>query len=295
MIPDRMRRWRWLLTSTFQKFSADNGNVLSAAMAYYASFSVFPLCLIALAGFGYVARFSPHVRGQQQELLGVIERNAGGWMAEQIGGILQQVEDKAQLGGPLGLAALIFTAVGVFTQLEWIFDRVWNVPHENQSGILANVRRVLVGRLTGLLMLLALGGAVVAVFILNIVLSSLRPYAVELPAGRYAWKVAQVLVTIGLNALILAAMYRALPRAPVRWKEALAGGLFAALLWQVGQQVLEVFVIGNKYSAYGVIGSFIAVMLWMYYASAVLFLGAEFVQAVQEQKSPAAVTAQSGM
>ncbi len=44
------------------------------------------------------------------------------------------------------------------------------------------------------------------------------------------------------------------------------------------------FVIGDKYNAYGVIGSFIAVMLWMYYACATLFLGAEFVQVLQQRE-----------
>jgi uncharacterized BrkB/YihY/UPF0761 family membrane protein len=37
-------------------------------------------------------------------------------------------------------------------------------------------------------------------------------------------------------------------------------------------------VISGFYSAYGVVGSFLAVLIWMYYSSAVLFFGAEFVR-----------------
>ena len=44
--------------------------------------------------------------------------------------------------------------------------------------------------------------------------------------------------------------------------------------------MLAAFVIGNKYSAYGVVGSFIAIMLWVYYGSTVLFFGAEYVQTI---------------
>ncbi|HWC88066.1 MAG TPA: hypothetical protein VG433_00360, partial [Pirellulales bacterium] len=44
------------------------------------------------------------------------------------------------------------------------------------------------------------------------------------------------------------------------------------------RQVLAVMVIGGRYSAYGVVGTFIAMMVWVYYAAAVLFLGAEFVK-----------------
>lgn len=57
-------------------------------------------------------------------------------------------------------------------------------------------------------------------------------------------------------------------------------GVFVALTWQVGQHVLTSFVISDRYSVYGVVGSFIAVMVWFYYASAVLFLGAEIVHAL---------------
>jgi membrane protein len=69
----------------------------------------------------------------------------------------------------------------------------------------------------------------------------------------------------------------------VRWKEALVGGLLAAIVWAIGKAILLSFLIGEKYSAYGVIGASIGVMLWFYYASAVVFLGAEVVRALALQ------------
>jgi membrane protein len=86
------------------------------------------------------------------------------------------------------------------------------------------------------------------------------------------------LVTATLNCLLFAAIYRILPKTSVRWRNAAAGGLLTAFTWQIGQRVLESIMISNNYSAYGVVGSFLAVMLWMYYASAVVLLGAEFVR-----------------
>ena len=87
-------------------------------------------------------------------------------------------------------------------------------------------------------------------------------------------------MTVGLNCLLFTVIYKILPKAAVRWRDAAAGGLLTALTWQIGQRVLESIVISNNYSAYGVVGSFLAVMLWMYYASAVILLGAEFVRAL---------------
>jgi membrane protein len=276
--------WWTLFSATFSRWNRDNGNVLSAAMAYYASFSIFPLCLILMAGFGYLARTSISVRNQQHELLSTVEQNAGVWLAERLTAILAQVEAQAQIGGPLGLLALVITAAGLFSQLELIFDRIWDVPPPPSAGLLTSVLRVFRTRAVGLVMLLAVGAAFVLVFLANIILSAVRPYAVELPAGRHAWRLLQIIATVLLNTCLMATIYRVLPPKPVRWREAVAGGLFVSVLWQVGQQVLEVFVIGDKYNAYGVIGSFIAVMLWMYYACATLFLGAEFVQVLQQRE-----------
>jgi uncharacterized BrkB/YihY/UPF0761 family membrane protein len=65
--------------------------------------------------------------------------------------------------------------------------------------------------------------------------------------------------------------------------EATAGGLLASIIWQVGRRVLTWAVIGSNYNAYGVVGAFIAVMLWLYYGSAVVFFGAEYVQVICQQ------------
>ena len=53
----------------------------------------------------------------------------------------------------------------------------------------------------------------------------------------------------------------------------------AAVAWAVGQYVLLTLVVGESYSAYGVLGVLIGLMFWFYYASAAVFLGAEFARA----------------
>ena len=59
------------------------------------------------------------------------------------------------------------------------------------------------------------------------------------------------------------------------WWECLQGGLLAGIFWEGGRFVLTLFLLRGAYDAYGVIGSFIAIMLWFYYAWTVLLFGAE--------------------
>ena len=73
-------------------------------------------------------------------------------------------------------------------------------------------------------------------------------------------------------------IYRVIPKRHVPWLQAIGGGLVAGVAWEIGRQLLALLIVGKSYTAYGVIGSFIVLMLWFYYAGLVLLFGAEFVQ-----------------
>lgn len=102
-----------------------------------------------------------------------------------------------------------------------------------------------------------------------------------LPGTDWLWTVGQMVLPMILNAGVFTLIYRLLPKVPVKWSEAFQGGLLASVVWEIGRYVLTWFLVASKYSsAYGVIGSFIAVLLWLYYSFSVLFLGAEFIQCI---------------
>jgi membrane protein len=231
-------------------------------------------------------RFSRGAQNAESQLLALVGQNTTPWLAEQLAAMLKGIETKAGLGGPIGLVMLTAAAIGIFVQLENIFDRIWREEPQPSKGIVGAIKRALFDRLSAFLMLLGVGLLLVVLMLADVVLATVRPYVVQLPAGKNAWVLFQLLVGVLLNALLFTVIYKVLPKQSVGWREALAGGVLVAVIWEVGQQVLAPLVIGEKYSAYGVVGSFIAVMLWMYYASAVLFIGAEFVQILWRQNRP---------
>jgi membrane protein len=275
------RFWLWpALRRTYSHWQEDEGSMMAAAMAYYAAFSIFPLCLVLIAGLGYVMRYSAAAQNEKQQLLQVVADNTTPELAEQLGAMLDGVRTRAGLGGPVGLAGLLLAAIGIFTQLEFIFARMWDVPDKEPASFWKSVRRALYDRLLAFLLLLGLGSLVVAVFIANLTLTSLRSYAERLPAGHTAWATIQTSANLAINIVAFGIMYRVLPRVSVRWRAAFGGAILAGLIWEVGQQLLARVIIADRYSAYGVVGAFIALMLWMYYASAVVLLGGEFVRAI---------------
>jgi membrane protein len=271
--------WR-VLRMTWEGWQKDDGFLLSAAMAYYAAFSLFPLCLVLIAVLGFVMRLSAQAQDARQQLFREVERHAGPWLAGQLEALLAGVSSHAGLGGPVGIVTLLLAAIGIFLQLNYMFDKIWGTAGSVAKGWLASLRGVLLGRLTAFLMLLAVGGLLIAIFLADVVRAGIRSYVVQLPAGRTVWHWWEIAVTLAGSALLFALLYKVLPKAPIRWRDALAGGIFVSVVWFVGQRLLVVLLIGEGYSAYGVVGSFIAVMLWLYYASATVFLGAEFVRAL---------------
>ena len=94
----------------------------------------------------------------------------------------------------------------------------------------------------------------------------------RLPGGAMLSGWAQFLFTTATNALLFGLIYKVLPKVAIRWRDALAGGLLVSLVWILGQRLLVRFLIGPSYTAYGIVGSFIAVMIWVYYVSVILFL-----------------------
>jgi membrane protein len=281
------RSWR-ALRSAWSGWLQHDGGVLSAAVAYCGAFSLFPICLVLVAGLGVAGRYSAFLQSQQYALVDYVAKNTNPWLANEVQSILDGVQSQAVLGGPVGLAALVLAAIGVFVQLENVFARIWHSPEPAATGWLAAVREALWNRLSAFLTLLAIGAMLIVVFVTDVVLLGVRSYLGDLPGGRFAWKGLQTLVTLGCDGMLLATIYYVLPRVRVPWRAALGGGLLAAAIWAVGRWLLLLMFVGNSYSAYGVLGALMGVMIWFYFASIVVFFGAEFVRALSEEPAASA-------
>lgn len=121
----------------------------------------------------------------------------------------------------------------------------------------------------------------VALFIANLVYHGTQEQLVNrLPQFGKILERVQSGGTVVINGLLIGMIYRFLPKVRIRWRDALTGGLLVSIVWLAGQRLLVRFLIGPGYTAYGIVGTFIAVMIWVYYVSAILFLGAEFIEAL---------------
>ncbi|MBI3838545.1 MAG: YihY/virulence factor BrkB family protein [Planctomycetia bacterium] len=281
-----------VLHQTGARWARNDGNLLAAGMAYYAAFSFFPLLLVLISALGFALQFSASAQGAQEQLLDLLKQNTAPALADEVRSILAdvltEVQTRALGSGFVGLVTLLLGAIGIFSQLESAFDRIWQGTTPHGWGVWSAIRNALWNRLKAFLTLVGLGLLVIVAFAADLILTAIKTWAQRLPVDTWAWQDAQSVLSISLNAIMLTLLYRLIPRAAVRWRDAFCGGIVVALVWQLGSQAVSWFVVGGNYSAYGVVGSFIAMMLWVYCASILLFFGAQMVQVLGYPEEPPA-------
>ncbi len=272
------------LRKAIRSWRQDDGNVLAAAMAYYSALAFFPLLMILTAGLGLVLRFTGWGRDARARLLESIAGQTSASLADEINRALDTLESNAAIGGPIGAVMMLTVSVAMFAHFERSFDRIWGKANRPPRGMLYAVRNALRRRLVAFLMLLATGTLVVVTFIAGMALDAAASWGNGWwPIPGWSIKLAHAVVSFVINGAMFALIYKTLPRVRVGWNEAVRGAMLAAVIWELGRFALGLFLPISRYSAYGVVGSFIATLLWVYFASCVVFLGAEYVKVARAE------------
>lgn len=283
-LPRKLVRRLWAAHLNFQ---VHEGTLSAAGIAYYVALSFFPLLLVLVAGLGSILQWTEIGQSAREELRKVIAQQASPDLAQQVDRSLRVVSNRAVSSGPIGFLVLVVSAIAIFAQLDAAFDRIWRLPTDPHVTWMQWFKRLVFLRLKALGMLMGVGGFVVLAMIAAMVLSGVeRALQPRLPIGPWVEWASSLWVNLLLNLFAFTIVYRVVPKTSVAWWDALRGGILAALLWEAGRQALTAYFLHLNYpSAYGIIGSFIAVMLWAYYISVVVLFGAEYVRVLRDEKS----------
>lgn len=260
-----------LAKQSVQEWAEDRASNEAAALAYYAMISVPAMLLLIQWVLGRVVGDQV-----QQQVINFIQQTVRGGGADAIASIVESGDTPgAGLAAIASLATLAFSATGVVVNLEQALNRMWEVV-EKDVGIVERI----IKRLSSLLVVLLLGLFLVASVILSTVVTAFAGTLQDiLPFGSWVLQVVNVLLSLLLLTLLFGATMKYLPDAEVAWRDVWLGSAVTAVLFIIGQFVLSQYL-GRSApgSAYGVAGSVVALLVWIYYSAMILFLGAEFTQ-----------------
>ena len=258
---------------------------LAAALAYYTTFSLAPLLVIAIAAAGLVfgeEAAQGRIVGQFTGLVGT----RGGVAIQEMIASAQQPRSGI-VSGAVGVSMLLLGASGVFAQLRDGLNRIWDVPSRPFKWT-----SLLTDRLAAFAMVLAIGFLLVVSLLLSAVLSALVEMA---GSGEGFWSVVGALnfvVWLGLVVLLFALIYRFVPDARIPWRSVLVGALVAGVLFSAGKWAIGLYLGHSAVaSAFGAAGSLVVLLVWIYYSAQILLFGAEIAHVSAGKVLPPGETA----
>jgi membrane protein len=270
-----MRKFWLILRQAVDNFLEDNGMKLSASLSYYTIFSLGPLLMIviSLAGifFGREA-----VQGKiYYQINGLVGNEA----AMQIQDIIKNIEEsqESSSGAIFGIIVLIIGATGVFTEIQDSINYIWSVKAKPKRGYI----KLLFNRFISFSLIIGFGFIMMVSLVLHALIDVLYEKLVQYFADTILvlFQGINYLLLFGIISVLFTIIFKVLPDARIRWRDAYVGAAFTSLLFMIGKFAIGFYLGNSDVSAtFGAAASLIILLLWVYYTSIILFFGAEFTK-----------------
>lgn len=269
-------RYRWinvarLLKTTVQNWYGHNCLRLGASLSYYTLFSLFPLILIVLTVIRLLLFNSETAR---EVILDALASVTGGFRQEFVTAIEAAARTRSG-SGIIGTIMLMIGASWMFGELVSAFNIIWGVQPPADGSPLQFLRstfRSLALVLSGAFLLLVS-------MIISAVLTALGQWMETLPGGVTVWGLVHWCVNLTVLTLVFALLFKFLPQTNVAWGDVWLGAVLTAILWTLLQFAISSYIAFTSYGNYGPVGAILALVIWVYLSSQVLFLGGEFTAA----------------
>jgi membrane protein len=273
-----MRLWlaaAWaLVRETVTEWSDDAASTRAASLAYYTIFSLAPTLVIAttIAGamFGTAA-----VQGQvQRELQGLVGPAGAKVIEDMIASAARP--RRGALPTAMGVGVMIFAATGFFSELQSALNAFWKVRTKHANGVVAFIRM----RFVSFAMVLGIGFLLLVSLVLS---AALAAFGSWMSGFTRNWAGVVRLLNEATSFFIVSALFalifKVLPDRKVYWGDVWLGALITSAMFNLGRLGISLYIAHSSVSSsYGAAGSLAVVLVWVYYSSLILFLGAEFTQ-----------------
>jgi len=264
--------------TTFMGFIDDNGLKLSASLAYYTIFSLAPLLVLVMALIGIFFK-EEHNR---QLFYDQLQHFVGLQASDQIKNIIKNYAMHGKSGAALvsGIAILLVGASSMFVEIQDSLNMIWRVKAKPKKGWL----KLLQNRFLSFSLIASLGFLLLVSLLVNILITALSSKIQHFfPGITILIYVINLAITLVVITVLFAIIFKVLPDVKISWKDVRSGAIFTALMFMLGQYLIGLYIqyFANS-SAYGAAGSVVVILTWIYYTSAILYIGAEFTQVYAE-------------
>lgn len=270
------------LWNSIGHFLDDDCTTMAASLAYYTTFSIASVILILVSIVGLIVGR----QAVQQQIQSQIQDLIGQGPASQISAIVRNAAEHRRTGivsTILGSVALLLGATGAFVQLQKALNRIWRVKPDPRIG---DIKNFFLQRMLSFGMILAIAFLLFISLAVSTTLEAFGNFvSLYLPRGFSGPLLVAIgfLVSLGIITALFAAIFKVLPDAQIRWRNVWVGAVLAALLFTGGKFLIGKYLAhSGAASTYGAAGSFVLIILWIYYSSLIFLFGAELIAAWSE-------------
>jgi membrane protein len=276
---------RWtLVKQTIAEFLQEKPMAHGAALAYYALLALVPLLYLSVT---YLGMFL----GQEEMtkmISTVIEQYIG---LEDVGGILGLLDQVSFEQGSaflqiIGIVALLFSCAAIFTSMKRSINEFYDVEVPK----LGRRKMILSTIVSKLISMVFVVGATLILMVLYFVETVFLSFSDQFLEGlnMLHWLfsgAARLGIPILTNVILFMFIFKFLHNGKVLWRNALRGGIVTSALLYLGQVLIKFYLTNYFFaSGAGVAGTFLVILVWVYYSSQIIFFGAKYIFVLSRMK-----------
>lgn len=265
-----------ILKDAIETFNITRAGQAAASLAYYVILSLFPLLMVLIsAGSFFLDSEQVYLKVSQ-----LVQHNFPATTYEWIVENLEQILEKREAIGIIGLITLVWAASGGFISLAYNINLAW---------LEAPQRNYFQNRLIGLQMIAGLSGLFLLTLIVDSIISVLHiinlPFTSFLDLG--IWKWTSNIFSLLVLFMLFFILYDWVPTVNVTGKAALWGALTASIAWKIATILFSLYVrsgFGRYELLYGSVGTLIAFLFLIYILATVTLFGAHLTSAIDRKQ-----------
>ena len=273
--------WRqiWkLFRLAFGAWLDDKAPRLGAALAFYTALSLAPLLIVVLA----IAGLAYGQQAAEGRLVWQIQDLVGEQGAKAIQAVISAAHKRASgiIATMVGLVTLFFGASSAFVELTDALNTIWRVQGDPRQSGIASLFSMIKMRTLAFVMVLGAGFLLLMLVFVSTWIAAVEKFFRELlPMPPSVLDGVNFLLSFFVMTVIFAVIYKALPNVRLKWSDVAIGAAITSLLFSIGKYLIGLYLGTTTIaSSYGAAGSFLIVLVWVYYSAQVFFLGAEFTK-----------------
>ncbi|MBN1755301.1 YihY/virulence factor BrkB family protein [bacterium] len=269
---NKLRAIKGYLVNIYRNFRRDNCIILAGSISFYSLLSLIPFFLVLIALVGFLVGSSEKAISLTLEHSATLLPPA---LVLDFQTLIHSVISARGYIGGIGLFLLVWMAGLVFDVIEKSINHIWGVE-KKRSFLRRRGITYLVMTLISICLLLSILASSIARILTKMELNILN---LNLLQNQFLWKFVFFIVPLTLIIIVFIFIYNIVPNRHVPFKMSLIGGIFAGVLWVIAKRVFDIYVVKVAMfsKVFGTISTLVAIMLWVYYSSIILLLGAEII------------------